>query len=82
MARKKRKRSALTKYLFVSIFLVSFIVLFLIYFIDIIPKNYFMVLFGLFMTINIIFSCLLFSRSNIVSGFGKFFSAVYMILMM
>lgn len=81
MARKKRKRSALTKYLFVSIFLVSFIVLFLIYFIDILPRNYFIILFGLFMTINIIFSCLLFSRSNIVSGFGKFFSAVYMILM-
>lgn len=81
MARKKRKRSALTKYLFVSIFLVSFIVLFLIYFIDILPKNYFIVLTGLFMTINIIFSCLLFSRSNVVSGFGKFFSAVYMILM-
>lgn len=81
MTRKKRKRSALTKYLFVSIFLVSFIVLFLIYFIDILPKNYFAILFGLFMTINIIFSCMLFSRSNVVSGFGKFFSAVYMILM-
>lgn len=81
MARKRRKRSALTKYLFVSIFLVSFIVLFLIYFIDILPKNYFAILVGLFMTINIIFSCLLFSRSNVVSGFGKFFSAVYMLLM-
>ena len=80
MARRK-KRSPLTKYLFVSIFLVSFIVLFLIYFIDILPKNYFGVLVGLFMTINIIFSCLLFSRSSVVSGFGKFFSAVYMILM-
>lgn len=80
MARRK-KRSALTKYLFVSIFLVSFIVLFLIYFIDILPKNYFGVLTGLFMTINIIFSMLLFSRSNVVSGFGKFFSAIYMILM-
>lgn len=81
MARKRRKRSALTKYLFVSIFLVSFIVLFLIYFIDILPRNYFIILFGLFMTINIIFSCLLFSHSNIVSGFGKFFSAIYMLLM-
>lgn len=81
MARKRRKRSALTKYLFVSIFLVSFIVLFLIYFIDILPRNYFIILFGLFMTINIIFSCLLFSQSNIVSGFGKFFSAIYMLLM-
>lgn len=81
MAKKRRKRSALTKYLFVSIFLVSFIVLFLIYFIDILPKNYFIILTGLFMTINIIFSCLLFSQSNVVSGFGKFFSAMYMILM-
>ena len=80
MARRK-KRSPLTKYLFVSIFLVSFIVLFLIYFIDILPKNYFYILFGLFMTINLIFTTLLFSRSNVVSGFGKFFSAVYMVLM-
>ena len=80
MARRK-KRSPLTKYLFVSIFLVSFIVLFLIYFIDILSKNYFYILFGLFMTINLIFTALLFSRSNVVSGFGKFFSAVYMVLM-
>lgn len=79
--RKRRKRSPLTKYLFVSIFLVSFIVLFLIHFIDILPKNYFIILVGLFMTINIIFSALLFSRNNVVSGFGKFFSAVYMILL-
>lgn len=79
--RKRRKRSALTKYLFTSIFLVSFIVLFLVYFIDILPKNYFYVLVGLFMAINIFFSYLMFSKSNVVSGFGKFFSAVYMILL-
>ena len=79
--RKRRKRSAFTKYLFTSIFLVSFIVLFLIYFIDILPRNYFIILFGLFMTINIIFSCMLFSRNNIVSAFGKLISALYMILM-
>ena len=79
--KKKKKRSALTKYLFTSIFLVSFIVLFLIYFIDILPRNYFYVLVVLFMTINIFLSYLLFSKNNVVSGFGKLFSASYMVLM-
>lgn len=78
---RRKKRTPLTKYLFVSIFLVTFIVLFLIYFIDILPKNYFYILSGLFLIVDLILSYLLFSRSPVVSGFGKFFSALYMLLM-
>lgn len=78
---KRKKRSALTKYLFTSMLILTIITLFLIYFIDILPMNYFGILVGLFAAVDFIFSYLLFSRKPIVSGIGKFLIAIYMILM-
>ena len=80
--KKKRKSSALIKYLFISMLIITFITIGLIYFIDILPINYFRILTGLIVTIDFVFSCLLFSGKPVVRVFGGLITAIYIILMM
>ena len=80
--KKKRKSSALIKYLFISMLIITFITIGLIYFIDILPINYFGILTGLIVTTDFVFSCLLFSGKPMVRVFGGLITAIYIILMM
>lgn len=79
--RKKKKYSPLIKYFFVSILIISFVVIALIKFIDILPNNYFGILIGVFVVIDFVLSCLLFNQKTIIRVLGGLLSAAFMFVM-
>ena len=82
MARRRKKKTApIIKYLFTSMIILTLVTIGLVYFIDILPINYFCVLSGLLATINIVLSCLLFNVRPIIKGFGGFITTLYIVLL-
>lgn len=81
MPRKKKKHSPLIVYLFISMLIITSITIGLIYFIDILPFNYFSLLTGLILVIDLIFSVLLFSSKPVVKVFGGLVTTFYILIM-
>ena len=79
--RKKKKTAPIIKYLFTSMLILTLVTIGLIYFIDILPFNYFCILTGLLAGIDTVFACLLFNRRPVVKGFGGFITTIYIVLM-
>ena len=79
--KKKKKHSPLIVYLFISMLIITSITIGLIYFIDILPFNYFSLLTGLILVIDLIFSVLLFSSKPVVKVFGGLVTTFYILIM-
>lgn len=79
--KKKKKHSPLIVYLFISMLIITSITIGLIYFIDILPFNYFSLLTGLILVIDLIFSLLLFSSKPVVKVFGGLVTTFYILIM-
>jgi len=79
--KKKKKHSPLIVYLFVSMLIITSITIGLIYFIDILPFNYFSLLTGLILVIDLIFSVMLFSSKPVVKVFGGLVTTFYILIM-
>ena len=79
--KKKKKHSPLIVYLFISMLIITSITIGLIYFIDILPFNYFSLLTGLILVIDLIFSVMLFSSKPFVKVFGGLVTTFYILIM-
>ena len=79
--KKKKKHSPLIVYLFISMLIITSITIGLIYFIDILPFNYFSLLTGLILVIDLIFSVMLFSSKPVVKVFGGLVTTFYILIM-
>ena len=79
--KKKKKHSPLIVYLFISMLIITSITIGLIYFIDILPFNYFSLLTGLILVIDLIFSVMLFSIKPVVKVFGGLVTTFYILIM-
>lgn len=79
--KKKTKHSPLIVYLFISMLIITSITIGLIYFIDILPFNYFSLLTGLILVIDLIFSVMLFSSKPVVKVFGGLVTTFYILIM-
>ena len=79
--KKKKKHSPLIVYLFISMLIITSITIGLIYFIDILPFNYFSLLTGLILVIDLIFSVMLFSSKPVVKIFGGLVTTFYILIM-
>ncbi len=79
--KKKKKHSPLIVYLFISMLIITSITIGLIYFIDILPFNYFSLLTGLILVIDLIFSVMLFSSKPVVKVFGGLITTFYILIM-
>ena len=79
--KKKKKHSPLIVYLFTSMLIITSIIIGLIYFIDILPFNYFALLSGLILVIDLVFTVLLFSSKPFVKVIGGLFTTAYILLM-
>ena len=81
MSKKKKGQINFTKYLAIFLVIVSLIVLFLIYFIGVLPIEYFLVLSALIVIIDLINIKLLLVKSKIQNALGIFFSLILIIFM-
>ena len=82
MSRKKKKKySPLIKYLFTSMLIFTFVMMGLIYFIDILPRNYFFLLSGIIFMVDLVFSVLLFSRKTFLRVFGGLLTTAYILIL-
>ena len=81
MGRRKKKRPIIVKYLFVMLICISLLTVGLIYFIDILPKNYFGVLAGLFGFIDLVLSIMILSRNKKICALGSFIGLIFSILL-
>ncbi len=83
MGKMRTKKNKINFFKYMSIFLsiVSIIVLLLIYFINVLPLEYFIVLFALILLIDIIVIMLLLSKSKIKNVFGTILSLILIIIM-
>ena len=79
--KKKKKHSPLIVYLFTSMLIITAILIGLIYFIDILPLNYFSLLSGLVLVIDLVFSVLLFSSKPFIKVVGGLLTTAYILLM-
>ena len=80
---KKNKKSGLSfaKYLSIFLIIVTILVLLLIYFIGILPLEYFIVLAVLFLIINFVVIMLLNSKGKIRNSIGILLSIILLIIM-
>lgn len=81
MSKKKKGQINFTKYLAIFLTIVSLIVLFLIYFIGVLPIEHFLVLSALIVIIDLINIKLLLVKSKIQNALGIFFSLILIIFM-
>ena len=82
MSRKRKKKySPLIKYLFTSMLIFTFIMMGLIYFIDILPRNYFFLLSGIIFMVDLVFSVLLFSHKTFLRVLGGLFTTAYILIL-
>lgn len=81
MSKRKKSKINFTKYLAIFLSIVSLLALFLVYFIGILPIEYFLVLSVLVIIIDLINIKLLLVKSKIQNALGIFFSLILIIFM-
>ena len=81
MSKRKKSKINFTKYLAIFLSIVSLLALFLVYFIGILPIEYFLVLSVLVIIIDLINIKLLLVKSKIQNAIGIFFSLILIIFM-
>lgn len=79
--KKKTKKSPLIKYLFTSMLILSFVTIFLIKFIDILPNNYFGILVAFFAIIIFVLSALLFNSKIVIRVLGGLITTFYIFVL-